>query len=134
MELNIKSFQKVGNIEFGTKREKVRKLLGTDFSIFKKSLKSKNTTDDYSNLGLHLYYDLNDKIEFIEMFPPSNPVFKGINLLKGNTTDIINRLLEYDSDPETDEAGYIFYKIGIAIYIEDQIEAVSAFVKDYYEI
>lgn len=134
MEMNIISFTQVGNLIFGTKREEIRKILGAGFNVFRKSQWEPNTTDDYQAFGLHLYYTENDELEFIEMFPPANPLFQGIKL-QGSIDDVLNMLYQFDTNPETDGASYIFQKIGISIYSQredKQIEAVSAFSKGYY--
>jgi hypothetical protein len=135
MEMNIVPFEKVGDLLFGAKREEVRKLLGPDFETFRKAQWSTNTTDDYSALGLHLYYNKQDELEFVEMFPPAIPKFKEINLLQGTIEEVVKILQTFDANPETDGASYVFYKIGISLYSESEdksVEAVSAFAKDYY--
>jgi hypothetical protein len=132
MKMEIVPFERVGNLVFGTKRAELRKMLGSNFTTFRKTPWSINTTDDYSTLGLHLYYSELDELEFVEMFPPAEPIFMGVDLLQEDIENILKVLRESDPDPETDEAGYTFHKIGIALYIEDKLEAVSVFPKDYY--
>lgn len=133
MELEIVPFEKVGKLTFGLKREKVRELLGSNFKTFQKNLWSNQTTDDYSVFGFHLYYTDDNKLEFVEMFPPARPIFRGINLLQENVQNTLETLKRFDSGPKVDETGYIFHQIGIGLYIEgDKLEAVSVFSKDYY--
>ena len=55
----------VGAIKFGMKRESIRNLLG-NYSEFRKSQYSKNTTDSFS--FCHVYYDEDDCCEAIEIF------------------------------------------------------------------
>jgi hypothetical protein len=131
MKLEIVPFERVGSLAFGMKREKVREVLGLDFRTFRKSPRSVNTTDDYTALGVHLYYTEHDELEFVEMFSPTEPIFMGVNLLE-NAENTLRLLRKVDPDPETDEAGYTFHKIGIALYVEDKLEAVSAFRRGYY--
>ena len=132
MEMDIVSFKRVGNLTFGMKREKVREMLGPNFTVFRKSPWEVNTTDDYHTLGLHLYYTEHDELEFVEMFPPARPIFKGVDLMQKDVESTLKTLREFDPDPETDGASYIFHKIGIALYIETKLEAISAFSKEYY--
>jgi hypothetical protein len=129
--MEITPFEKIGSLAFGMKREKVREILGPDFTTFQKSPWEVNTTDNYVALGLHLYYTEHDELEFVEMFSPAKPIFMGVNLFEddGNTFRLLRKL---DPDPSTDGASYIFHKIGIALYVEDKLEAVSVFPKDYY--
>ncbi len=135
MMMNIIPFKKVGMLEFGMEREKIRKFLGPNYVTFKKSLWELNTTDDYSELGLHLYYTEDDKLEFIEMFPPAQPIFNEVNLFEVAMKEAVNLLLRFDNNPEIDKSSYIFHKVGIAFYIQSStIEAVSAFSEDYYVI
>ncbi|MBI1879534.1 MAG: hypothetical protein HYR94_15165 [Chloroflexi bacterium] len=117
MEVNIIPFKQVRNLVFGTKREKVREILGLNFKVFRKNQWEPNTTDDYHTLGFHLYYTEQDELEFVEMFPPAVPVFQGIKL-QGNLDDLLKMLHEFDPSPETDGASYTFHDIGISLYTD----------------
>lgn len=57
--------EEVDGIKFGTNRKTVREKLG-DYSEFKKTPFSDNTTDDFG--FCHVYYDDNNKFEAIEIF------------------------------------------------------------------
>jgi len=133
MKMEIEPFKGVGNLTFGMKRQKIREMLGPSYTTFRKSsFEEANTTDAYSVPGLHLYYNERNELEFVEIFPPSEPIFMGVNLLQEDIENSLRKLREYDPDPETDGASYIFHKIGIALYVDDELEAVSVFPKGYY--
>lgn len=134
MALEIVPFKRVGDLIFGMKRKKVREILGSDFTTFKKTQWSTNTTDNYSVFGLHLYYTEYNELEFVEMFPPAKPIFMGMNLLQEDVKNTLEILRRVDPEPKTDGASYIFYTIGISVYIEgDKLEAISVFPKGYYD-
>jgi hypothetical protein len=135
MEMKIVPFERVGDLIFGTERERVREILGPNFRTYRKASFSTNDTDAYRELGLYLYYNQHDELEFVEMSPLATPTFKGINLFEGDIQSMVRVLQEFDPDPEIDEVGCIFHKIGIALYSEREdgkIEAVSAFARNYY--
>ena len=55
----------VGEARFGMSRAEIRNLFG-EYSEFRKSQKSKSTTDDFG--FCHVYYDENDCCEAVELF------------------------------------------------------------------
>jgi hypothetical protein len=135
MDMRIEPFNKIGSLDFGMKRETARVILGPKFKPFRKSPFSTNDTDDYYELGLHLYYSDSDELEFVEVTFPSMPIFEGINLLQGCFEDIIKKLQDFDKRPEVDEFSCIFHEIGVGLYserVDKEVEAVSVFSKDYY--
>ena len=50
-------------------RSSACEILGSDFTTFRKSHRSESETDAYDKLGLYLYYDAKDELNFIETFP-----------------------------------------------------------------
>ena len=62
----INPFSSVGKISFGANRDEVRNILG-QFTEFRKTRFSKNTTDDFG--GLHVYCNEGDTVDAIELFP-----------------------------------------------------------------
>lgn len=63
--INVIPLEEVDGIKFGTDRNVVRKKIG-DYSEFKKTPFSNNTTDNFG--FCHVYYDDNNKFEAIEIF------------------------------------------------------------------
>jgi hypothetical protein len=137
MKMDIVPFEQVGNLVFGTKREIIRSMLGPDFNTSRKGPAEMNTFDIYPELDLHLYYNEQDELDYVEMGFHITPILEGINLREGSIGDMIKKLQKFDPNPQVDNAGAIFYKLGIALYGgmgDDEIELVAAFSKNYSEL
>ena len=65
----------IGKIEFGMDRDEVHRLLGDNYTEFKKSKFSKNTTDDYGKF--HVFYTRNNKVDAVEFFEGIEIVLDG---------------------------------------------------------
>lgn len=129
----IKPFSQVGPIEFGQSRNSVRSKLNSDYRVFKKT-PGENDTDAYDSLGIHVYYDDEDKVEFVEAFSPAEVEFEGIVLIGRNVDEVAADLGDRGYDAEQDEVGYNYDELGFGLTINDQeIEGVGFFRKGYYE-
>ena len=64
-----------GVVRFGSDRTLIRQQLGPDYEVFRKSSTSINDTDSYARLGIHLYYDRVDGLNFVEAFSLCAPVY-----------------------------------------------------------
>jgi len=116
----------VGDVTFGEIRENVRKKLGKH-SEFKKNSFSKNTTDDFG--FCYAYYDEDDKLEAVELFPEIEVEVDGSVVLPGDVSNAIEKLgpfVEEGSD-------MINVKKSIGIYAPGgKMEAILFGKKDYY--
>ena len=54
-KINVIPLQRIGNVTFGMKRDKVRNIINKPFTEFKKAIFSKNTADDYGYC--HVFYN-----------------------------------------------------------------------------
>ena len=113
----ITPFTSVGNIYFGANRDDVRNILG-QFTEFRKTRFSKNTTDDFG--GLHVYYSEEDTVDAIEFFPQDTMVlYKERDLFDLSEEDLIMLF----SDPSfKEEPGHLtFANYGVEIGMEDDV-------------
>jgi len=126
----IKSYQGIGNINFGEDRSEIRNKLGL-YKEFKKSKFSKNTTDDFRIF--HVFYSAENKVNAVEFFPESNLKFCNISLFANSYKEIINQI--EDSNIEEDETGIIFKTLGFSLFSpnKDKIESILVFEKGYYD-
>jgi len=122
----------LGDLHLGTSREAIRRLLGSRYKSFQKTSGSP-LVDAYYEFGLHLYFDLQDLLKYIEAFPPSSPILQGIPLLQGESACVVDQLKNAGHQPRWDDPSYYFDDIGIALFAPYQsIEAVGVFRKDEY--
>lgn len=63
---SVKPTVEVRGVKFGTKREMARKVFGSNCREFRKSIFSKNTTDDYGSF--HAFYDKGNCMVAVEFF------------------------------------------------------------------
>jgi hypothetical protein len=130
---NIIPFVGMGDLRFGIPRLEVRSFLGNDFQSFLKYGETRET-DAYNGLGLHLYYNVNDRLEFIEAFAPCRPEYQGIQLLNQKLDAVLKQLRSIGFDARYDDEGYFFDQLGFALYVpHSSIEAVSVYRQGYYD-
>lgn len=100
---DVKPLYEVNGIKFGMKRNQIRKILGDNFTEFKKNKFSKNDSDDYG--FCHIYYNAQDEFDAIEIFEfdeiyiNNKPLFPGtiekakvvINDLEKDGNEFISR-------------------------------------------
>lgn len=116
----------VNGVRFGMKRNEVRNIFG-EAKEFKKSKFSKTTTDDFG--FCHVFYNLNDECEAIEIFDKSEVQINGKTIFpKG--VDILKSML---TDLEEDENGFISKSQSIGIYApNDKMESILFGCAGYY--
>jgi hypothetical protein len=71
MDYTIYPFEGLGAIRFGMTPQQVREVVGEPKGTFMMSKESKFSTDDYFNLGFHIYYD--DEVDLcngVSIFSP----------------------------------------------------------------
>ena len=131
-KIEIKPYERVGTIKFGSNRETVRKANG-NFKEFRKSRFSKNSTDDFSSF--HVFYSEDDRVEAVEFFRESNLYFHDIQLFTQSYGDLKTRLNALDSNNTEDESGIIYKTLGFSVYSPDgkQVESILVFEKGYYD-
>jgi hypothetical protein len=134
----IEPFVGIGPLKFGMSRELVRAELGPDYQVFKKTPDSVNDTDAYDRISVHCYYDVQNKLDFIEIGYDSvlSIEFKGVNFFDV-TVPILREHMKAAGHLGTmsHDACY-FEDTGIAIYSPQsvKIEAVSAYSSERFSI
>lgn len=130
----VRPFDGLGPLGFGLSRAEIHALLGDGFKTFAKQPASVAVTDAYEDLGLHLYYDSAERLEFIEAFEPTDPIYSGVHLLRSERTLVLQELQESGHMPRFDDGGYFYDELGFALYAPiERIEAVSLFRPGYYQ-
>jgi len=121
----------IGVLQFGRTRSDMRLLLGEPSKVFKKAPFADTLTDAYVHLGMHLFYDLKDCLESIDVFSPAILRFDGILLLGVPAKDIACEMMQrgYRND------SYVFEEAGFSLFVRDDIvESVTVFRKDCHDI
>lgn len=133
MGWKIVPFESIGPIRLNQSRGVVRQILGRDFETFHKGASS-IATDAYDCLGVHLYYDRHDLLEFVESFAPSSPEFANVKLLGRSIGDVDDDLEEFGVKAIRFDVGFAYHQIGIALTVNGEtVEGVAVFRRGYYD-
>lgn len=125
--INVIPLSEVNGVKFGMKREEVRSCFGTA-KEFRKSKFSKTTTDDFG--FCHVYYNINDECEAIELFDECEVKINGITVFPYES-DTLKKMI---TDIEEDDTGFISKNLSIGIYSPDgKMESILFGCKGYYE-
>lgn len=117
----------VNGVKFGMKRSKVRSIFG-NAKEFKKSKYSKTTTDDFG--FCHVFYNLNDECEAIEIFSETEVQINGISVFPKGA----EALKSMFDDLEEDEDGFISKSQSIGVYAPyDKMESILFGCAGYYK-
>jgi hypothetical protein len=137
MMMNLKDvmpFEGLGDLRFGMPRDTVRELLGAEYQSFRKTPSSPQLTDSYAGLGFHLYYYTEDRLEFIETFPPCDSTYSGVRLLKGSRQRVLQQLADLGHTALYEDGGYDFKELGLALCTPvRKIESVAVYRRGYYD-
>ncbi len=129
-KIEIQLMESVNGVAFGADRSVVRQAFGDDYTEFRKSKYSKNTTDDYGDF--HLFYSAENTLEAIEIFSGSMVEVNGKRLCL-ECPAIIDWVQSVDPAAEKDNDGIVSKKMSIGVYAPYQeFETLLFGKKGYY--
>lgn len=127
-------YEGLGRLRFSMIRSEARALLPVVPRTFQKGALDPTETDDYYELGMHLSYDAEDRLEFIETFPPCVPTFEGMTFTGLSLEVVVEAMKARGYEATLGENGECtFPQVGIALYLPDTVESVSVYQRGYYE-
>jgi hypothetical protein len=134
----IEPYVGVGPLRFGMSREEVKRALGGEPRVFKKSPLSDALTDAFDESGVHIYYNADDGCCAVELATPASPVLNGQALLGRPFSELRAMFEELDPALKSDGAGLTSPLFGVSLYApfarkepEEPVEAVLAFEEGY---
>lgn len=131
--MDIIPFTSVGELNFGDNREVARNKLAAGFTTFEKGV-GENPTDAFDDLGLHLYYDDDGLLEFVESFLPARVSFRSIEFLGRNIEDVLNDMRMAGFLAEDADVGVDFTDVGILLTVQDGlVDGTAIHRKGYYD-
>lgn len=131
--MEIIPYKSLGILSIGDTKQVARSKLRGSFIEFRKYPYDKDA-DAFNEEGLHLFYDSEGRLEFVEAFPPANVTYKGIQFLDRANDDVISDMQFLGITGMMDEDGCIFPEAGIASYApRGIIESVSIYRKGYFD-
>ncbi|BDI33597.1 hypothetical protein CCAX7_56480 [Capsulimonas corticalis] len=91
-------------IEFGMTRKEAREVIGLPVSPYVRPSVSPYLSDTYLNRGFQVFFDADNRVEFIELRNSVSAVYKGFSVLETKATSVVNSVSKdapYDeSDPK----------------------------------
>lgn len=130
--ITVELLRKVGDIYFGMSRLQVRDIMG-EYKEFKKSKFSKNTTDNFDIC--HVYYDLNNKCEAIELFGEVNIKIGEEIILPNKFDKVCSILSKIDKEIEIEVDGCTSINYSIGVYSPNgKVESILFAKEGYYSI
>ncbi|MCM0649712.1 hypothetical protein NBE98_15195 [Clostridium swellfunianum] len=138
MFCKIRPYVGVQEIDFNMKREVVREKFNHQFTEFKKTPFSQNTTDAFE--FCHVYYDNENLCEAIELFEPANVVFDNFTMTEQSYEKVRRFFESIDDSLDFNDAGFTSYKFGVGVFApyaleepKEPIESIIVFRKGYYD-
>ncbi len=135
----IQPFRSLGEINLGDSRDAIRRQLGPEFETFKKGSVSpppfSPMVDAYDALHLHLYYDFDDRLIIIGVFPPTIPVFQGVKLLGAPLNQIVEEMMRLGQQAVFMCSGCHFEALGLSLYVpyDEKLDSVSVYDRTWFE-
>jgi len=131
MEMLLEPHIGTNTLKFGADRVHIRDMLSEN-NLTSLDLEPEN--DMYPDIGLILGYDNDDKLEFIEILPPSTAQFEDIEFFSNSLSNSIEQMHRKGYSVEIDEGGYNFEAVGIGFYSPGkELKSVSLYKKGYYD-
>lgn len=127
MRFSFSPNKSVGKIEFGLDRAEIRQILSGFKKEFKKNRFSKNTTDDFEYC--HVYYDINNKCNAVELFNGNELIYANKNLFSLNESEL--KKLFPDMIEEYGSHLSLKYSVGVS-FDEGQVDSILIGCKGYY--
>lgn len=131
--MDIVPFTSVGILAFGDSRAATREMLASKFSTFRKNA-GDSETDSFDDLGLHLYYDEKDELEFVEAFDPAEINLRGVCFLGRDLNAVISDMNLLGFSPTVRDVGVDIERAGIALYAPcGVVEGIAVHREGYYD-
>ncbi|MGN6647042.1 MAG: hypothetical protein ACTHJT_10985 [Cytophaga sp.] len=111
----------IGPIKLGMDRAESRIAMNSKFNEYKKTEDSKKKTDAYLDNSLQIFFDIDNKVDFVEI--SYNPkiyklFFNNIDLFETNGDELIKELTRLTNfeDLGKDPFGYFFPELGLTLW------------------
>ena len=123
----------VGVVRFGQTRSEVRSLLGDPSRVFRKGF-ADTLTDAYMGLGMHFFYDPEDRLESVGS--SRQPLFasRGCRFWAFRPTTLCRRAQRGYKRGGYEDEPYVFENAGFSLYVvEGVVKAVEVFARGCHD-
>ena len=113
----VKPLEGIGEVKLGMDRQKVRSLMGEN----PETSGVRDHVDNYHNGGFQVFFDDNDKVEFIELLRESgfSATAKGMDLFTNSAKEVLAMVARYSDYNQDDlEVGYsyVFHDLELSLW------------------
>lgn len=128
----IEPFESLGPLRFGMRKGEPEQVLGEQPKEFHKGF-SEHVTEAYNGAGVHVYYDADGTVEFMEAFPPSRPTYQRVDLMRPDAAQVVADLAKVGLKVRDDgEGGLWFDNAGFSLFAPGgSTKGVSLFRRGY---
>ncbi len=121
MRFPIVPLQSVGDLRIGMTRDEVRAIMGVEPDAFAKIPNAKQLTDSFHDSCVQVFYDPDDRAEYIELSraPSIDPEFEGLHIFNTPATELVLRLgseTVFDSDPDLNPTEVTFPDLSMSLW------------------
>lgn len=127
----------IGPLAFGISRAEVREIVGESSRLFRKAPTDVQLTDEYAALGIHLYYDVDDRLQFMEGWnePKATgwrPECNGVRFFDLGLDETLKALgrLGFEVTPYG-LGDYDCRELGLSLYAPSELEGVACYSASY---
>lgn len=138
-ELVIVGGRGIGLVMIGLPMADVRGMLGQPTKQFRKALGSPKLTDAYEALGVHVYYDDADRVEFVESFAVEGVVhlLEGLSVFDTSVTTLMAVVSKKGAvRSEEDGTSLVIPTLGLSFWRADKVatrfDAVGVAAPGYF--
>jgi hypothetical protein len=121
MKFALVPLKSVGDIRIGMSRAEVRAVMAEEPKAFLKTATSMRTTDGFLDLCVQVFYDTDDRAEYIELSrdPSIDPELDGIRVFQIPASELVKQLgrdADYDTDSEDDPTDVVFPDLSMSLW------------------
>jgi hypothetical protein len=113
----IRPFEGIGPLRFGQARDDVRALLGPPTRGFRKVPFAATEADAFIELGLHVYFSPEYRVETVDAVAPSTATLHGLSFLGRPVEDVVQEMEEFGLRHHS----FQFDDAGVGLYEEDGV-------------
>ena len=104
----------IGPLKFGMTMAEARSAVGLSYKSFQKSMDSYSPADAFDDSAMIVFYDKNDKVDAIEIYPEMDLTHNGTTILGNDLKKVEDYFDSISTDKKADDLGHDYRSLGIS--------------------
>ena len=104
----------IGHLKFGMTMQEARTAVGLSYKSFQKSSDSYSPADAFDDSAMIVFYDKNDKVDAIEIYPEIDLTHNGTTILGNDLKEVEDYFDSISNDKKADDLGHDYRSLGIS--------------------